>query len=73
MVDHRAAYGTYDLMRVYVAATELTDADIDCHEGRQIVFVEPGEARGLRLSTAARDIVPAFLDSDLHRILKEQP
>jgi 8-oxo-dGTP pyrophosphatase MutT (NUDIX family) len=73
VVDHRAAYGTYDLMRVYAAATNLRDADIDCREGRQIVFVEPGVARGLRLSTAARDIVPAFLDSDLHRTLKEQP
>ena len=35
------AYGTWDRMQVFVAATDLTDADIDCHEGRQIVFVDP--------------------------------
>ena len=50
-------------MQVFVAATDLTDADIDCHEGRQIVFVEPDVARGLDLTSAAADIVPAFLDS----------
>ena len=27
--------------------TDLTDADIDCREGRQIVFVDPEAARGL--------------------------
>lgn len=63
-VDHRESYGTWDRMQVFVAATDLTDADIDCREGRQIVFVDPEVARGLDLSTAAIDIVPAFLDSD---------
>ena len=53
-------------MQVFVAATELTDADIDCREGRQIVFVDPAVARGLDLSSAATDIVPAFLDSDVY-------
>ena len=62
-VDHRAPYGTWDRMQVFVAATDLTDADIDCREGRQIVFVEPDVARALELSAAAADIVPAFLDS----------
>jgi 8-oxo-dGTP pyrophosphatase MutT (NUDIX family) len=66
VVDHREAYGTWDLMQVFVAATDLTDADIDCREGRQIVFVDPCVARGLDLSSAATDIVPAFLDSPLY-------
>jgi 8-oxo-dGTP pyrophosphatase MutT (NUDIX family) len=66
VVDHREAYGTWDVMQVFVAATDLTDADIDCREGRQIVFVDPEVARGLDLSSAAVDIVPAFLDSDLY-------
>ena len=48
VVDHREAYGTWDRMQVFVAATDLTDADIDCHEGRQIVFVDPAVARGPR-------------------------
>jgi 8-oxo-dGTP diphosphatase len=66
VVDHREAYGTWDVMQVFVAPTELTDADIDCREGRQIVFVDPEVARGLDLSAAAVDIVPAFLASDLY-------
>jgi 8-oxo-dGTP pyrophosphatase MutT (NUDIX family) len=66
VVDHREAYGTWDRMRAYVAATDLTDADIDCREGRQIVFVDPAVARELPLSKGASDIVPAFLRSDLY-------
>lgn len=66
LVDHRTAYGTWDPMQVFVAAADLTDADIECTEGRQIVFVEPAAARALDLSHAATDIVPAFLDSDLY-------
>jgi len=65
-VDHRESYGTWDRMQVFAAATDLADADIDCREGRQIVFVDPERARGLPLSAAAADIVPAFLDSDLY-------
>jgi 8-oxo-dGTP pyrophosphatase MutT (NUDIX family) len=71
VVDHREAYGTWDVMQVFVAATDLTDADIDCREGRQIVFVDPAVARGLDLSAAATDIVPAFLDSDVYAALRE--
>lgn len=66
VVDHREAYGTWDLMQVFVATTDLTDDDIDCREGRQIVFVAPDVARALDLSAAATDIVPAFLDSELY-------
>jgi 8-oxo-dGTP pyrophosphatase MutT (NUDIX family) len=66
VVDHRQAYGSWDLMAVFVAATDLTDEEIECHEGRQIVFVEPATARDLPLSKGATDIVPAFLDSDLY-------
>jgi ADP-ribose pyrophosphatase YjhB (NUDIX family) len=66
VVDHTRAHGTWDRMQVFVAATDLTDADIDCREGRQIVFVEPDVARGLDLTSAAADVVPAFLDSPLY-------
>lgn len=72
-VDHRAAYGTWDRMQVFVAATDLSDADIECREGRQIVFVDPGVARGLDLSSAAVDIVPAFLDSPTYHHLTQRP
>ena len=73
IVDHRAAYGTWDRMQVFVAATDLTDVDIDCREGRQIVFVDPEVARGLDLTAGATDIVPALLDSPTYARLTEQP
>ena len=66
VVDHTRAHGTWDRMQVFVAATDLTDADIDCREGRRIVFVDPEVARRLDLSTAAADIVPAFLDGSAY-------
>ena len=66
VVDHREAHGTWDAMQVFVAPTGLADADIDCKEGRRIVFVDPDVARGLDLTSAATDIVPVFLSSDAY-------
>lgn len=68
-VDHTEAYGTFDRMAQYAAATDLTDADIVCHEGRRIVFVDPGDVPRLRLTRGAEKILPAFLRSDLYRDL----
>lgn len=64
--DHRASYGTWDRMWVYAAATDLTDADIDCREGRRIVFVDPATVLSLRVTRGAEAIVPAFLRSDVY-------
>jgi 8-oxo-dGTP diphosphatase len=58
---------------IYAIQVALTDDDIECHEGRRIVFVEPGRARRLDLTSAASDIVPTFLDSDLYRRLAPRP
>ncbi len=69
VVDHTGAHGTWDRMQVFVAATDLTDADIDCREGRQIVFVDPEVARGLDLTASAADIVPSLLGSDAYTAL----
>jgi 8-oxo-dGTP pyrophosphatase MutT (NUDIX family) len=60
------AYGTWDRMEVFAAATDLTDADIVVGEGRRIVFVEPDAARELDLAESATVVVPAFLDSALY-------
>jgi 8-oxo-dGTP pyrophosphatase MutT (NUDIX family) len=68
-VNHIDAYGTIDRMQVFVAPTELTDADIVCHEGRRIVFVDPETVTGLPLTMAAADIMPAFLGSQGYREL----
>lgn len=68
-VDHTEPYGSLDRMHVYAAACALRDDDIVCGEGRRIVFVEPGRVPGLPLSSAATDILPAFLASDLYQEL----
>ncbi len=62
-------YGSVDRVHVYVARVDLTDDDIDCREGRRIVFVEPAVARDLDLTMTGVLAVPAFLDSDLYRRL----
>jgi 8-oxo-dGTP pyrophosphatase MutT (NUDIX family) len=73
VVDHRDSHGTWDVNQVFAAATDLTDADIDCREGRRIVFIDPDTARSLDLTSAATDIVPAFLDSPTYARLLERP
>jgi 8-oxo-dGTP pyrophosphatase MutT (NUDIX family) len=60
---------TDDSFRLFTAATELGDADIDCREGRRIVFVEPGRARTLDLTVAAAKALPELLASDRYRSL----
>ncbi len=60
------AYGSDDLMHVFAAPVDLTDADIVCGEGRRIVFVEPSAARALDLTASASISVPGFLDSPLY-------
>ena len=67
------AYASLDPVHVYVAATRLTDADIDCREGRRIVFVDPATALTLPLTLSASIVVPAFVASDLYRDLYRKP
>ncbi len=62
-------YGSIDLVHVFVGRVDLTDDDIDCHEGRQIVFVEPERARHLDLTMTGVLAVPAFLESAAYRRL----
>lgn len=52
-----------DDMAVYVGPTTVTDADVVCGEGRQIVFVDPATVLDLPLAEAPRIVVPQFLDS----------
>ena len=60
---HHAHSDSDDEFRLFAMRTDLTDADIECHEGRQIVFVEPGRARELDLTASARVALTVFLDS----------
>ena len=59
-----------DEMAVFAGPTTVTDADVVCGEGRQIVFVEPAAARDLPLSEAAAIVVPLFLDSPEYASLR---
>lgn len=63
------AYGTLDSAQVWYAGTDLTDADVEVREGRQIRFVEPDTARGLELTASATIVLPQFLDSAEYRDL----
>jgi len=59
-----------DVMQVWVAPTDLTDADIVLGEGRQIVFVDPERVDELPLSDSARAVLPGFLASPLYATLR---
>jgi 8-oxo-dGTP diphosphatase len=50
-----------DQVAVFTARTSLTDSDVECAEGRQIVFVEPHELERLDLTDSARQVVPLVL------------
>lgn len=54
---------------VYLAATDLTDADVECHEGRQMVFVAPETLATLPLASTTATVLPDLLTSDLYRRL----
>lgn len=63
---HHPHTGTDDRFQLFVMRADLTDDDIECHEGRQIVFVEPLRALELDLTASARVALGAFLDSDAY-------
>ena len=58
-----------DKIHLYAAGVDLTDADIVCHEGRQIVFVDPEKVPDLDLSDQARTLLGSFLGSAQHAAL----
>ncbi|MBC7275054.1 NUDIX domain-containing protein [Nocardioides sp.] len=66
---HHPETGTDDKLHLYAAGVDLTDADVVCHEGRQIVFVDPAKAPDLDLSDSARIGLGQFLGSRQHLAL----
>ncbi|WP_193613852.1 NUDIX domain-containing protein [Nocardioides lijunqiniae] len=56
--------GEDDEFRLYAAGTALTE--VECHEGRQMAFVEPAVALGLDLTVSARLTLGDFLASPLY-------
>jgi 8-oxo-dGTP pyrophosphatase MutT (NUDIX family) len=56
-----------DEFQLFVMRTDLTDDEIVCNEGRQIVFVDPGRVTELDLTAAARIALGEFLRSETFR------
>jgi 8-oxo-dGTP diphosphatase len=74
-------YGVFDFdcpahgaerFALWAARVELTDDDVECHEGRQMVFVDPAAAVGLDLTASAAQVLPGFLASATYRELVEE-
>jgi 8-oxo-dGTP diphosphatase len=63
---HHTHNDSDDEFSLFAMRTHLTDDDLECHEGRQIVFVEPARARALDLTASARVALPVFLDSEAY-------
>lgn len=61
------AYGSLDRIDVYAGRCDLGDADIDCREGRRMIFVASDDLAGRPLTAGFTVILPAFLSSDLYR------
>jgi 8-oxo-dGTP pyrophosphatase MutT (NUDIX family) len=66
---HHPETGTDDQVAIFAAATTVTDADIDCREGRRIIFVDPATLPTLPLTDSCGETLPRFLASDLYRSL----
>ncbi|GEP37301.1 NUDIX hydrolase [Nocardioides psychrotolerans] len=58
------ACGGTDAFCLFAAGTDLTE--VECHEGRQMVFVDPGVATGLDLTASARLTLRDFLTSPIY-------
>lgn len=50
-----------DHVELFTARTSFSDTDIDCREGRQIVFAEPSAISGLDLTDATRALFQSVL------------
>jgi 8-oxo-dGTP diphosphatase len=49
-----------------VGRADLTDADVTCGEGRQIIFVDPATIGQLDLAESLGYFLPRLLDSELY-------
>jgi len=58
---------------LWVAGADLTDDDIVCGEGRQIVFVDPADALELDLAETAAVLLPMLLASEHYERLVAGP
>ncbi len=57
--------------QLWAGAVDLTDDDVVCTEGRQIVFVDPARVPALDLWESAAHFLPAFLGSSTYAALRK--
>jgi 8-oxo-dGTP diphosphatase len=69
--EAKARPGLTNHWQVWVGRADLTDDDIVCGEGRQIVFVDPDRLDELDLAVSTADFLPRFLGSASYRRLTE--
>lgn len=62
-VEPKASPGLVNRWQIWVGRADVTDDDITCGEGRQIVFVDPADLGGLDLAAATAYFLPRFLAS----------
>lgn len=73
--ERSLSYGTPRRTRhltVWVAGVDLTDADIICGEGLQIVFVDPARLPQLELNDVSHILLPELLTSPAYAALRSQ-
>ena len=63
---HSPACGGDDTVHLFAGAVDLTDDDIVCGEGRQMVFLSPGTVLGLDLTVSGALVLPLFLASPIY-------
>lgn len=63
---YHPVYDSVDQQHVYAARVDIDDADVECHEGRRITFVDPRAALRLPLTDGAALVLAPFLFSGLY-------
>lgn len=57
-----------DNLELFTAPTSVTDADVHCGEGRQIIFINPDEIEDLDLTSATRSLYRTVLAAHPRRV-----
>src|SRR4051812_3443413 len=68
--DSKTSPSLRDHWQLWVGRVDLTDADIVCGEGRQIVFVDPDRLRDLDLAESTAVFLPRFLASPAYAAMR---
>ena len=68
--ETKAHAGLTNHWQVWVGRVDVTDEDVVCGEGRQIVFVDPARSDELDLAESTAWFLPRFLASEEYRRMR---